>query len=89
MAAAARLLYDVFRTRDCKKLRQYIKKGYNCNAKQSEAPHSSLLHLVASLPCTDCDKVSTAQKILRGGAEVDAKNDDGLTPLMICAISGN
>jgi ankyrin repeat protein len=89
MAAAARLLSDVFRTCDCKKLRQYINKGYECNARQSEAPHSSLLHMVSALTCTDCDKGSTAQKIFEGGAEMDVKNDDGVTPLMMCAVSGN
>jgi ankyrin repeat protein len=67
----------------------YIKKGYDCNARQSEAPHNSLLHLVASLTCTDCDKGSMAQKVLKAGAEIDVKNDDGLTPLMVCAMRGN
>jgi hypothetical protein len=80
MAAAARLLNDIARTGDCKKLRLYIKKGYACSARQSEAPHASLLHLVAGLICTDCDKGSIAQKLIKGGAEVDAMKDDGLTP---------
>jgi ankyrin repeat protein len=87
MVAAARLLSDIFSTRDCQKLRQYIKRGYDCNARQP--PRSTLLHLVARWTCTDCDIRSMAEKLLRAGAEVDAKNDDGLTPLMTCAMSAN
>ena len=87
--AAARLLNDIFRTRNCKKVRQYIKKGYDCNGRRSEAPHSSLLHLVASLTCIGCDKGSAAQKMIKEGAEVDARDDNNLTPLMVCAIHGN
>jgi ankyrin repeat protein len=89
MAAAARLLNDIVGPGDCKKVRQYIKKGYDCNARQSATPHLSLLHLVASLTCNDCDIGSTAHAILKGGAAVDAKEDHGVTPLMMCAISGN
>jgi hypothetical protein len=59
MAAAARLL-NIVCSGDCKKVRLYIKKGYDCKARQSETPHLSLLHLVAGLTCTDCDKGSMA-----------------------------
>jgi ankyrin repeat protein len=78
-----------FCTGDCRKLRQYINKDYDCDARQSEAPHSSLLHMVAALTCTDCDFGSAAHSLLKGGAEMNAKNDSGLTPLMICAINRN
>jgi ankyrin repeat protein len=88
MAAAARLLSDAFHTQDCKTIRQYIKKGYDCNARLSEHPCSSLLHMVAYLTCTDCDKCSMAQKLLAGGADVNAKNNGGYTPLIVCVLNG-
>jgi ankyrin repeat protein len=80
--AEARLLDAAF-SGDCKALRSYIKKGYNCKARQRESPCSSLLHLAAGLACTDCDKASIIQSLVKGGADVDARDDAGLTPLLI------
>jgi ankyrin repeat protein len=89
MVAAAGLLNDVSRTGDCKLLRQYIKKGYDCHARQSEPPHSSLLHLVARLECTDCDKSKLARTIMEKGVAVDIRDDESQTPVMLCAINGD
>jgi uncharacterized protein len=80
--AEARLLDAAF-SGDCKALRSYIKKGYDCKARQRESPCSSLLHLAAGLTCNDCDKASIIQSLIKGGADVDARDDAGLTPLLI------
>jgi Ankyrin repeats (3 copies) len=85
MAEAARLLNAIFTDYDCKALRLYLKKNYGCNARQAEEPHGSLLHHVALLRCTDCDKASMVQTLVRRGVEVDSKDDNGMTPLMNCA----
>jgi ankyrin repeat protein len=85
MAEAARLLNAFFVDHDCKALRLYLKKNYDCDARQAEAPHSSLLHHVASLTCTDYDQASMVQTLVKRGVEVDAKDDNSMTPLMHCA----
>jgi ankyrin repeat protein len=85
MAEAARLLNAFFADYDCKALRLYLKKNYDSCVKQAEPPHSSLLHRVALLHCTDCDKASMVQTLVRRGVMVDGRDDNGMTPLMNCA----
>jgi ankyrin repeat protein len=84
MAEAARLFATAFENDDCKAIRLYIKKGYNCSAVDSET-QSTFLHLVMRLRCTDCDKSSMAQSLIKGGNPVDARDKLGFTPLMICS----
>jgi hypothetical protein len=85
MAEAVRLLYDFFVDHDCKALRLYLKKNYDCTARQPTPPQHTLLHHVASLTCTDCDKASMVQTLVKRGVEVDVKDDNSMTPLMHCA----
>jgi ankyrin repeat protein len=83
MAEAARLLKAAFRN-DCKELRVYLKKGYDGTARSGEAPRLTLLHLVAMLECTDCDKGSMVRALLKQGVQVDVRDDLGFSPLMRC-----
>jgi ankyrin repeat protein len=83
MAEAARLLEAAF-SNDCKALRLYLKKGYDGTARSRELPRSTLLHQVALLECTDCDKCSMARTLLKQGVQVDARDDLGFTALMRC-----
>jgi hypothetical protein len=83
MAAAARLLESSFRNNDCKAIRLYIKRGYNCSL-VDPVSESTVLHLVMRLRCSDCDKSSMAQSLIKAGNPVDAKDKDGMTPLMRC-----
>jgi ankyrin repeat protein len=83
MAEAARLLETAFRNGDCKAIRLYIKRGYNCSA-VDPTTQFTLLHLVTRLRCADCDKRSMAENLIRGGNPVDTRDKDGLTPLMRC-----
>jgi ankyrin repeat protein len=82
MAEAAKLLETAFRDYDCKAIRLYIKRGYSCSAVEPSS-QSTLLHLVMRLRCTDCDKSSMAQNLIRAGNPVDARNKHGITPLMM------
>jgi Ankyrin repeats (3 copies) len=82
MAEAARLLESAFRNDDCKAIRLYVKRGYNCSA-VDPVSECTLLHVVMRLRCTDCDKSSMAHSLIRGGNPVDARNKHGFTPLMI------
>jgi ankyrin repeat protein len=45
---------------------------------------SSDLHLVASFTCSDCDKGRMTRALIKQGAEVDARDASGRTPLMAC-----
>jgi hypothetical protein len=81
--ADARLLNAAF-NKDCKALRSYIKKGYDCKSSQREAPYCGLFHVVAGLSCVDCDKGSIIQSLIKAGADINARDDTGLTPLMVC-----
>jgi uncharacterized protein len=83
MAEAARLLEAAFNN-DCKALRLYLKKGYDGAARCAEAPKPTLLHLVAMLECSDCDKGSMVRTLIKQGVQVDAKDDAGFTALMRC-----
>jgi ankyrin repeat protein len=83
MAEAARLLETAFRNDDCEAVRQYIKRGYDCRAVDPNT-NFTLLHLVMGLSCTDCDKSSMAQSLIKAGNPVDARDTDGRTPLMYC-----
>jgi ankyrin repeat protein len=83
MAEAARLLEAAF-SKDCKALRLYLKKGYDGTARSGETPRPTLLHLVAMLECTDCDKGSMVLALIKQGVQVDAKDDAGFTALMRC-----
>jgi ankyrin repeat protein len=80
MAEAARLLEAAF-SNDCKALRLYLKKGYDGTARHGEAPRPTLLHLVAMLECSDCDKGSMVRTLIKQGVQVD---DAGFTALMRC-----
>jgi Ankyrin repeats (3 copies) len=86
--AEARLLYAAF-SGDCKALRSYIKKGFDCTARQRKFSQRGLLHVVGGLTCTDCDKSSIIQSLVKAGADVNALDDAGLTPLMVCAMLGH
>jgi ankyrin repeat protein len=88
-AAAARLLNTIFNTADCKILRYYIKKGYDCKVQQQEEPRQSLLHVVAGLECVDCDKVKLVQSLVKKGAALDARTRFGQTPLMLASSNNN
>jgi uncharacterized protein len=83
MAEAARLLKNAFLHEDCKAIRLYTRKGYDCRAVDSNTDFT-LLHQVMRLSCTDCDKSSMAQSLIKAGNPVDARDKDGVTPLMIC-----
>jgi hypothetical protein len=84
MAEAARLLNTFFIDYDCNALRLYLQKNYDSCVKQAEVSHSSLLHYVALLHCTDCDKASMVQTLVRRGVMVDGRDDNGMTPLINC-----
>jgi ankyrin repeat protein len=83
MAEAARLLTTAFRDKDCKAVRLYAKRGYDCRALDPNTKYT-LLHLVMRLSCTDCDKSSMAQSLIKAGNPVDARDMNGVTPLMLC-----
>jgi uncharacterized protein len=83
MAEAARLLKNAFLHEDCKAIRLYTRKGYDCRAVDSNTDFT-LLHQVMRLSCTDCDKSSMAQSLIKAGNPVDARDKDGMTPLMHC-----
>jgi ankyrin repeat protein len=84
MAEAARLLKNAFLHEDCKAIRLYIRKGYDCSAVDVlTQPECTLLHLVMGLSCTDCDKNSLAQSLIKSRNQVDARDKEGLTPLML------
>jgi ankyrin repeat protein len=83
MAEAARLLEAAF-SKDCKALRLYLKKGYDGTARSAKAPRPTLLHQVAMLECTDCDKGSMIRTLLKQGVQVDARDELGFTALMRC-----
>jgi ankyrin repeat protein len=83
MAEAARLLEAAF-SNDCKALRLYLKKGYDGTARSGKAPRSTLLHQVAMLECSDCDKGSMVRTLIKKGVQVDARDDLGHTALMGC-----
>jgi UDP-3-O-[3-hydroxymyristoyl] glucosamine N-acyltransferase len=73
---AAQLLADAFGKADCKALQLYIKDQHR--------KQTSLLHLVASFTCTDCDRSSMAQTLIKRGVQVDARDARGQTALMMC-----
>jgi uncharacterized protein len=81
MSTAARL-EAVHDKADCKALRLYIKKGYDVRVLNHK--QISLLHVVASLTCSDCDKSSLVADLIKGGADADARDRVGCTPLMLC-----
>jgi ankyrin repeat protein len=83
MAEAARLLEAAF-SNDCKALRLYLKKGYDGAARSGETPRPTLLHQVAMLECSDCDKGSMVRTLIKKGVQVDARDDVGFTALMRC-----
>jgi Ankyrin repeat len=62
----------------------YLKKGYDGTARSAEAPKPTLLHLVATLEWTGCDKSSMIRTLIKQGVQVDARYDPGLTALMGC-----
>jgi hypothetical protein len=82
MSTAARLLEAIHDRADCKALRLYIKKGYDVCALNHK--QMSLLHVVASLTCSDCDKGSMIADLIKRGADADARDYVGVTPLMVC-----
>jgi hypothetical protein len=82
MSTAAHLLEAVHDRADCKALRLYIRKGYDVRVQIKQK--RSLLQVVASFTCSDCDKGSMIAELIRRGAEVDARDDAGLTALMLC-----
>jgi uncharacterized protein len=84
MSAAARLLRAAYDRADCKALQLYIKKGYDVRVQIQQ--QRSLLHVVASFTCSDCDKSSMIADLVKRGAEVDARDDAGHTALMLCKI---
>jgi ankyrin repeat protein len=88
-AAAARLFDTIVSNPDCGLVRHYIRKGCDCKAQQREEPRYSLLHVVAELECADCDKVKLVQSLISKGAALDAKDCDGVTPLMAAAVNNN
>jgi ankyrin repeat protein len=80
MAEAARLLDSA----DFKSLRSYFNRGYDCSVVENSS-QSTLLHLVMRLPRADCDKASSLVKCLtKAGGPVNARDADGMTPLMRC-----
>jgi ankyrin repeat protein len=83
MAEAARLLEAAF-SNDCKALRLYLKKGSDGTARSGKAPRSTLLHQVAILECSDCDKGSMVRTLIKKGVQKDAGDDLGHTALMQC-----
>jgi ankyrin repeat protein len=82
MSTAKQLLEAVYDRADYKALRLYIKKDYDVRVQIQQ--QKSLLHVVASFTCSDCDKGSMVTDLIRRGAEVDARDDEGHTPLMVC-----
>jgi ankyrin repeat protein len=82
MSEAAQLLADAFGKADCKALQLYIKRGYDACAKDQK--QRTLLHLVASFSCSDCDKCSMARTLIKRGVQVDARDARGKTALMMC-----
>jgi ankyrin repeat protein len=83
LAEAARLFVTAFRDNDCKAVRLYTKRGYDCSC-VDPITNFTLLHLIMCLPCTDCDKSSMAQSLIKAGNPVDARDKKGMTPLMHC-----
>jgi uncharacterized protein len=53
------------------------------------APRPTLLHLIAMLECSDCDKGSMVRTLIKKGVQVDARDDLGLTALMRCRTTAS
>jgi ankyrin repeat protein len=89
MAVAARLLKAVFDEPDneIRQLRQYLKKGYPLNAKEAQEPHRTLLHIVGKLK-SEQEQRDITRALIKGGARLNAKTSEGVTPLMQCAMIG-
>jgi uncharacterized protein len=62
---------------DSAALKRYIDEGGSINAREKGPPHKTLLHLACELRLA-----TAARQLVEAGADVDAKADDGITPLM-------
>jgi uncharacterized protein len=75
----------------CKSLRSVLKLAEvgECDviaARSPEPPHRSLLHVAASKTCSKCCPSLLVIQLVKRGCRVDAVDDDGLTPLMLCKL---
>eukprot|EP00953_Heterococcus_sp_UTEX-ZZ885_P034334 17794-Heterococcus_DN1.PRE.1 len=75
----------------CKSLRRVLKIADvgGCDvitARSREPPHRSLLHVAAGKTCSNCCPSLLVIQLVKRGCPVDAVDDDGLTPLMLCTL---
>jgi ankyrin repeat protein len=86
---AASLMRKIFDGHDHSALKLYIKKGHSCGLRDSVAPHATLLHAAARLNCTDIERASIVELLLKKGAELNGCDDFGVNALMRCAQQGS
>jgi Ankyrin repeats (3 copies) len=75
---------DIFH---CDSLRKVMATpGCDVNARSPSPPHRSLLHLAALNTCASCCPSLLIIQLVRRGCLVDARDDNGITPLMLCHL---
>ena len=75
-------LVDAVRDRDIVAVRALLQQGVDVNAPQADG--ATALHWAAHW-----DDLETADLLLHAGADVDAANDLGVTPLWLACSNGN
>jgi ankyrin repeat protein len=71
----------------CASLRKVLETaGCDVNARNPRSPHRTLLHGATSKTSAHCCPSLLVIRLVQKGSHVNARDDDGLTPLMLCKL---